>query len=91
MPNRDIWVYSRSVTRQIGRYNEQSYVVPQAKQLLELEPLLSTFSGSFRKLYEKTPPFNGGKWLVMDVKKPEQLEEVRRLILMKAKPAKKEA
>ncbi len=61
-----------------------------AKQLLELEPLLPTFSASFRKLYEKTALFNGGKWLVVDVKKPEQLEEVQRLILMKVKPAKKQ-
>ncbi len=59
-----------------------------AKQLLELEPLLPTFSAPFRKLYENTPLFNGGKWLVVDVKKPKQLEEVQRLILMKAKPVK---
>lgn len=62
-----------------------------AKQVAELEPLLSTFSASFRKLYEKTPLFNGGKWLVVDVKKEKQLEEVQRLILMKAKPVKKQA
>lgn len=62
-----------------------------AKQVAELEPLLSTFSASFRKLYEKTPLFNGGKWLSVDVKKDKQLEEVQRLILMKAKPVKKEA
>ncbi len=59
-----------------------------AKQVAELEVLLPTFSDGFRSLYEKTPPFNGGKWLVVDVKEPEQLEEVQRLILMKAKPAK---
>lgn len=63
-------------------------VTLNAKQLLELEPLLSTFSGSFRKLYEKTSLFNGGKWLLVDVKEPAQLEEVQRLILMKAKPVK---
>lgn len=62
-----------------------------AKQVAELEPLLSTFSAAFRKLYEKTPLFNGGKWLSVDVKKDKQLEEVQRLILMKAKPVKKEA
>ena len=62
-----------------------------AKQLLELETLLPTFSPAFRELYERTPPFNSGKWLVVDVKEPEQLEEVQRLILMKAKPAKKQA
>ena len=60
-----------------------------AKQVAELEVLLPTFSVSFRKLYEKTPLFNGGKWLVVDVKKEKELEEVQRLILMKAKPVKK--
>ena len=59
-----------------------------AKQVAELEVLLPTFSPAFRRLYEKTPPFNGGKWLVVDVKESEQLEEVQRLILMKAKPVK---
>ena len=62
-----------------------------ANQAAELETLLPTFSAAFRKLYEKTPLFNGGKWLGVDVKKPAQLEEVQRLILMKAKPVKKEA
>ena len=62
-----------------------------AKQAAELETLLPTFSASFRKLYETTPLFNGGKWLTVDVKEPEQLEEVKRLILMKAKPVKKQA
>ena len=60
-----------------------------AKQVAELETLLPTFSASFRKLYETTPLFNGGKWLSVDVKKDKQLEEVQRLILLKAKPAKK--
>ena len=59
-----------------------------AKQVAELETLLPTFSDAFQRLYEKTPMFNGGKWLVVDVKEAEQLEEVQRLILMKAKPVK---
>ena len=62
-----------------------------AEQVAELEVLLPTFSAPFRKLYEQTPLFNGGKWLVVDVKRDKQLEEVQRLILMKAKPVKKEA
>ena len=62
-----------------------------AKQLLELEALLPAFSAPFQALYERTPPFNGGKWLVVDVKEAERLEEVQRLILMKAKPGKKKA
>ena len=63
-------------------------VTLRAKEVAGLETLLPTFSAPFRKLYEETPPFNGGKWLVVDVKEPEQLEEVQRLILMKAKPVK---
>lgn len=59
-----------------------------AKQVAELETLLPTFSASFQELYERTPPFNSGKWLVVDVKEPEQLEEIKRLILLKAKPVK---
>lgn len=59
-----------------------------AKQVAELETLLPTFSASFRELYERTPPFNSGKWLVVDVKEQTQLEEVQRLILLKAKPVK---
>ena len=62
-----------------------------AKQVAELETLLPTFSASFRKLYETTPLFNGGKWLSVDVTGPGQLEEVQRLILMKDRPAKKQA
>ena len=57
-----------------------------AKQVAEPETLLPTFSASFRELYERTPPFNSGKWLVVDVKEQSQLEEVQRLILRKAKP-----
>ena len=59
-----------------------------AKQVAELETLLPTFSASFQELYEMTPPFNSGKWLVVDVKEAEQLEEIKRLILLKAKPVK---
>ena len=32
--------------------------------------------------------FNSGKWLVIDVKSPEQLEDIKRLILLKARPPK---
>ncbi len=59
-----------------------------AKQLAELEPLLPTYSAAFRKMYQNTALFRGGKWLMVDVKKPAQMEEVRRLIRMKAGPGK---
>ena len=60
-----------------------------AKQLAELEPLLSTFSAAFRRMYEGTALFNGGKWLMVDVKEDKQFIEVQRLILLKAEPVKK--
>lgn len=66
-------------------------VTLNAKQVAELELLLSSFSPAFRKIFAKTAPFNGGKWLIVDVKRREQLEEVQRLMLLKAKPVKKQA
>ena len=64
-------------------------VTMNAKQLAELEPLLSTFSAAFRRMYEGTALFNGGKWLMVDVKEDKQFIEVQRLILLKAEPVKK--
>lgn len=61
-------------------------VTLNAKQLAEVELLLSTFSASFRKVYRETALFNGGKWLLVDVKEGPQLEDVKRLIQMKEKP-----
>ncbi len=61
-----------------------------ARQTEELAVLLPTFSAGVQALFQRTPPFNGGKWLVMDVKSAEQLEDVKRLISIKAKPAKKQ-
>lgn len=57
-----------------------------ARETAELEVLLPTFSAPLQKLYQETPAFNGGKWLVIDVKKQKQLEDIQRLILLKAKP-----
>ena len=59
-----------------------------AKQMEELNALLPTFSPAFQIVFENTPLFNGGKWLVLDVKREEQLEDVRRLVLLKAGPPK---
>ena len=39
-------------------------------------------------MYEGTPLFNGGKWLVVDVKDDKQFIEVQRLMLLKAEPVK---
>ena len=55
----------------------------------ELEVLLPTFSPALQTLYQKTPFCNGGKWLCVDVKDQALLEDVQRLILLKAKPVQK--
>ena len=49
---------------------------------------IPTFSPAFQTVFENTPLFNGGKWLVRDVKREEQLEDVRRLVMLKAGPPK---
>ena len=59
-----------------------------AKQMEELNRLLPAFSEPVRRVIENTRLFNGGKWLVLDVKQEEQLEDVQRLILLKARPPK---
>ena len=59
-----------------------------AKQMEELNRLLPTFSEPAQRVIENTRLFNGGKWLVLDVKQEEQLEDVQRLVLLKARPPK---
>lgn len=45
----------------------------------------------FQAIYEKTSLFNGGKWMILDLKDPAQLEDVQRLMRMKVKPPRKKA
>ena len=49
MPNQGKYAYSRSVSKQVGKYNEQSYVTPIASELLdlvnnELSPFVELFT-----------------------------------------------
>ena len=60
-----------------------------AKQIPDVEVMLPTFSPDLQALYEKTAFFNGGKWLLLDIKERPHLEDVERLMLLKAKPPKK--
>ena len=62
-------------------------MTPELIQKLELA--LLRCSEKFQILYHKTSSFNGGKWLVLDVKEQANLEDVERLILLKARPPKK--
>lgn len=61
------------------------------KLLPDVETMLPTFTPEFQAIYEKTSLFNGGKWLILDLKDPAQLEDVQRLMLMKVKPPRKKA
>lgn len=60
-----------------------------AKLIPDVETLLPTFTPELRALYEKTSFFQGGKWLLLDITDPDHLEDVRRLMCLKAKPPRK--
>lgn len=57
-----------------------------SKQAMEAELLLSTCTEYLNKLYWQTRPFNGGRWLMIDVTSQEILEDVKRLIALRVKP-----
>ncbi len=72
-------------------YPRQGYFICMvsigAKLIPQLEPILSTYSPDLQALYERSGSFQGGKWLMVDVKTPEHLDDVKRLMLLRAKPA----
>ena len=47
------------------------------------------FSGYILEHYENARTYHDGKWMFIDVRTPEQLEEVKKLILIKKKPNRK--
>lgn len=61
-------------------------VVVGAKEQLEAEIALGTFSAYTRELYHKTAPFNGGRWLMIEVKDESVLEDVKTLMAIRVKP-----
>lgn len=50
------------------------------KEAMEAELLLSNCTDTVRALYWQCKPFNGGRWLMIDVKSPEILADVKALI-----------
>ncbi|WP_346940271.1 DUF3788 family protein [uncultured Clostridium sp.] len=40
-------------------------------------------------MYESARPFNGGRWLMIDVTSEQILEDIKKLILIRTKPPKK--
>ncbi|QNL44854.1 DUF3788 domain-containing protein [Oscillibacter hominis] len=51
----------------------------------EAEELLCTCTEDVRTLYEQAKPFQGGRWLMIDVTTPEILEDVMALIALRMK------
>lgn len=52
----------------------------------EAELLLAHCTAAVRGLYEKAAPFNGSRWLMINVTEPAVLEDVKRLIALRRAP-----
>lgn len=68
--------------------HKQSYtclVCIGAKEAPEAELALSSRTDYVRELYQKTKPFNGTRWLMIDVTSAAILEDVKALIGTRAK------
>lgn len=59
-----------------------------SKESMEAEFLLSSFDPYVQELYQNTKPFNGSRWLMVDVTSPEILQNVKYLINVRVKPKK---
>lgn len=58
------------------------------RESMEAELLLSSCTDYLRELYQNTKPFNGGRWLMINVTEPEILEDVKSLISLRVKKKK---
>lgn len=58
------------------------------KEAMEAELVLSACTAFLRELYGRTKPFNGSRWLMIDVTSPDILEDVKHLISLRVKPKK---
>ncbi len=57
-----------------------------AKEATEAELVLSACSPAVQELYRKAKPLNGTRWLMIDVTAEAVLEDVKRLLFVRAKP-----
>lgn len=60
-----------------------------AKEAMEAELLLTVCTEYLRTLYWQTKPFNGARWMMVEVTTPEILEDVKRLISLRVRPGKR--
>lgn len=56
-----------------------------SREAMAAELLLSACTDYLRELYWQAKPFNGGRWLMIEVRTPEVLEDVKRLIALRMK------
>lgn len=56
-----------------------------SKEVEEAELLLPAFTDYLRELYRNTKPFNGGRWLMINVTSPDILNDVKALISLRVK------
>lgn len=60
-------------------------VIASDKDLLELELLLPTWSPYMQELFQKTPSFMGGRWLMAAMESEEILEDLKVLLRIRWK------
>ncbi|MPM45784.1 hypothetical protein SDC9_92476 [bioreactor metagenome] len=56
------------------------------KEAVETELIMQSFDLYLMELYQNTKPFNGSRWLMIDVTSQEILENVKTLINIRVKP-----
>ncbi len=57
-----------------------------SKEAMETELKLASCNPYINEIYKQAKPFNGGRWLMIDVKTPEILNDVKELICIRTKP-----
>ena len=63
-------------------------IVIGCKESMETELRLSTFETNIQDLYQSAKPFNGSRWLMIDVTNNEFLTNVKELINIRVSPKK---
>lgn len=60
-----------------------------SKEAAEAELLLTACTNYVQDLYWNASPFNGGRWLMIEVRSPEILDDVKTLIALRVRPKSK--
>lgn len=64
-------------------------VVTAAKQVDEVEAVIPSCTDYIQELYKSVNYYNGGKWLMVEVRNEKILEDVKSLIKIRVKPKEK--